>query len=220
MPLLQGRLSGRALAGQLSSRQRADVSARGAPWGRDTVQSPAVTPRVTTAWQPTDTGQVAFWVRGDFGVGATYWNDASGRDLRAYQDFGAPYEPVLDPTAVNNKSGARFDGTAYYKLNTLPIGDTGGAGNEYTSVFVYQLDATLGASAYAIVMYALDDEGYSNAFLLAGSSTGYEPFAMKSRYAATDVAVGFGSAAMYDANGHAAITVSYTHLTLPTNREV
>jgi hypothetical protein len=206
MPLLQGRLSGCTLAGQIASRQRADVNARGAPWGRDTVQTPAVTPRVTTAWQPTDTGQVALWLRGDFGVGPTWWNDASGKDLRAYQDFGAPYEPVLDDTTINNQPGARFDGTAYYKINTLPIGDSGGSAYAYTSVFVYQLDSTLGASSYTAVLYALDDEGYSNVFLLCGSSTGYEPFAMKSRYAATDVAVGFGTAAMYDTNGHAVIT--------------
>ena len=204
--LIQGKLFGRAVNGQVVSTQKADVVLRTAPLGRTEPQSPQISLPISLAWDPRDTGQVAFWVRGDFGVGLKYWNDASGRNLCAYQDFGTGYEPVVDDTAVNGKPGARFDGTTYYKLPTLPIGDSAGLGYVYTTVIVYQLDSTLAASSYSILMYALDDEGYSNAFLLAGSSTGYEPFAMKSRYAATDVAVGFGSAAMYDANGHAVIT--------------
>lgn len=206
MPLLQGRLSGCALAGQLSSRQRADVNARGAPWGRDTAQSPAVTPRVTTAWQPTDTGQVALWVRGDFGVGGTYWNDASGRDLRAYQPFGALYEPALDGAAINGKPCARFDGQTYYILPRLPIGDTGAASYAYTTIVVYKLDSgTLGSSGFSVVLYAMDDEGYSHAYLLSDAGTGYEPFAMKARYNAPAISVGFGTADLYDTNGHAVV---------------
>lgn len=68
MALVQGRLSGRAINGTITSRQRADVTLRLCPWDRGGPQYPNVSMRVTGGWLPSDVStpsDLKLWLRAD-----------------------------------------------------------------------------------------------------------------------------------------------------------
>lgn len=205
MALVQGRLQGRAINGTITSRQRADVAVRLCPWGRDSVQMPAVSLRIAGGWLPSDASPIGWW-RADIERTAVFWGDISGNGMNGTQINGSDWESTSS-TAINGQECARFQATAgaFGAYDFLGVYTAGQIANTdgVTLVCVYQLSTGLPTNSYVTPLTIAEGATGRYAGLRITNESGFKSTSFVAWTYGSDASVGYGSAP--DTNGHAVI---------------